>query len=122
MPVTTVHSQPEATVPASLEEWPEEVVARYRTVGGATIDITQHRSETYDNQPADRDAWYFPRLFVDVAYSAVCRGCQLANEWSPRQVDEHDADLHFAQQARQYYSPQAWAQPHAAVCRALPRP
>jgi hypothetical protein len=116
MSVTTVRSQIDSTAPTAPDAWPEEIVARY------LVDITQYRSPSYDNQPADPMQFYFLREFVDLRYRAVCRGCQLAKDWLYEGVGADAADQHFGELVRRYGNPQEWAQLHAEKCRALPCP
>ena len=80
--------------------WPEGVIARYLTVGGATVDVRDFSDEE--------------------AAQAWCNGCDRydTTDWpedhprfSPSCRMEHAADT-----ARR------WAQSHAESCRAMPRP
>ena len=89
--------------------WPEGVIARYLTVGGATVDLSHaagHSGTTYETQ-------------------AVCSGCpdkKAASHWrgsgssfNGTYTEEHRSDL-ADKEAR------TWAQAHAERCRAVPRP
>ena len=84
--------------------WPEGVVARYLTVGGATVDITHDTLYLYDTTP-------------NVSH-ARCAGCeQYSNqEWAPH-ADRYDNGSSWADA-----DARTWAQAHADVCRAMPRP
>ncbi|MFI2084338.1 hypothetical protein ACH43Y_28765 [Streptomyces rubiginosohelvolus] len=90
-------------------DWPENVLARYLTVGGATVDLT-HRL-TVQTPPAP------------LATLASCTGCPTAEEFSHYRVirgmvtqrQEH-VPTAAGEQAR------AWAQSHAGTCRAIPKP
>ncbi|MGW7597255.1 hypothetical protein [Streptomyces antimycoticus] len=82
-------------MPASTQtDWPEGVIARYLTVGGATVDVRP-----------DHD---------DKATQAWCDGCGRydTTEWATgsyaREIAEEDA--------------RRWAQAHAEKCRAMPKP
>lgn len=90
---------------------PVEPFAQYLTVGGATVDITEH--------PASR---HVPAQSV-----AECLGCRATKviDWTARQWnqdigdydDERDPDgTSYTAEARD------WAQEHASICRAMPRP
>jgi hypothetical protein len=106
---------------ASTDSWPEGIVARFLTVGGATVDITEHRSDIHTVTTLEaRDAGK-PERAIDVRYTSGCRGCQIemVHDYD---VDAAEADGFFAHLARTYRSPQEWAQGHAEKCRALPRP
>lgn len=90
--------------------WPEGVVARYLTVGGATVDITELHTLPPNPEP--------------YATSAACTGCPATKEAGHyRSVygdyggswDEHEPEA-AEQKARE------WAQAHAETCRALPKP
>jgi hypothetical protein len=73
--------------------WPEGVIARYLTVGGATVDILDKKDE--HDEPGE--------------YVARCTGCTA--DWSNTRSDWN---LQF--QVR------PWAQAHAEKCRAMPKP
>ena len=78
--------------------WPEGVIARYLTVGGATVDIT-HADD--------------PEATV-----AACGGCPAyqTTEWT-RHAGRWDSGVTGSDKAAH-----AWAQSHAEVCRAMPKP
>ncbi|MFJ3663135.1 hypothetical protein ACIPPM_22020 [Streptomyces sp. NPDC090119] len=96
------------------QNWPEGVIARYLTVGGATVYLI-HGNRTYptnDGIGATRNHT-----------TAVCTGCPAAEEfshwktvrgnyssWETRDPDSADRDA------------RDWAQAHAQTCRAMPRP
>lgn len=91
--------------------WPEGVIARYLTVGGATVDLTVRYTLPPEPEP--------------FATLASCTGCPAAKETShyrarytstePFGVDEHIPEA-ADEEAR------VWAQAHAATCRAMPKP
>ena len=76
--------------------WPEGVIARYLTVGGATVDLTE---------TADR-------------ITARCFGCP------DKSHDFHFDPCCTGDRMQAFVTSQAtgWAQGHAEECRALPRP
>lgn len=78
--------------------WPAGVIARYLTVGGATVDIT-HGTD--------------PDLTL-----AVCGGCQQQDveRWRVH-AGRYDSGSEGA-----LTDARRWAQSHAATCRAMPRP
>ncbi|MFF1499734.1 hypothetical protein ACFVZR_07620 [Streptomyces sp. NPDC058316] len=95
--------------------WPTGVIARYLTVGGATVDLA-HGDRYYPT----KDGIGETRNHTSVA----CTGCQASEEishWFPRvgsyggRWEEHHPEV-ADEQAR------AWAQTHAETCRAMPKP
>lgn len=94
---------------SSETTWPEGVTARYLTVGGATVDLTYLLNMLTPPEP--------------FATLASCTGCPASKEishwrlvrgtFSDREERAPDA---ADEQARE------WAQAHAEVCRALPKP
>lgn len=94
------------------QAWPDGVIARYLTVGGATVDITE---------TGPRDS---RELHSTVA---TCSGCKENYEWDwPYGFYDYRNQYHplareeAIQQAKGIVSD--WAQKHAEVCRAMPRP
>ncbi|PYC80490.1 hypothetical protein C7C46_12355 [Streptomyces tateyamensis] len=79
--------------------WPEGVLARYLTAGGATVDITRGSG---------------------VDFTATCLGCGDAQEC------DHVSATCIGGPATALKANQGaareWAQAHAERCRALPRP
>lgn len=88
--------------------WPDGIFARYLTTGGATVDLTR----TADPATADARDW-------DQTH-AVCTGCETTKftHWihSGTGISVPEAAVIADKEIR------AWAQGHAEVCRALPRP
>ncbi|MFD7065916.1 hypothetical protein ACFV97_01615 [Streptomyces sp. NPDC059913] len=84
--------------------WPENVIARYRTVGGATVDITHDTLYLYDTEPN--------------VSTAQCGGCEAYSneEWGPHAYRHDNGSSGADSDARQ------WAQAHAETCRAMPKP
>lgn len=97
----------------SSTTWPEGVIARYVSVGGATVDLTELHTLPPHPEP--------------YATAASCTGCPATKEvghyrtyyqsggFLDGATEEHEPDQATAQ-AR------AWAQTHAEKCRALPKP
>ncbi|GAA2840892.1 hypothetical protein [Nonomuraea rubra] len=93
--------------------WPANTVARYLTIGGATVDITERAGYMTSTDPTET--------------FAICTGCAATEkvEWTQRvwdytndrMVDEHDEGGHRSTQKMR-----KWAQAHAEKCRAMPRP
>jgi hypothetical protein len=89
--------------------WPDGVIARYLTVGGATIDLTYQMNVLTPPEP--------------YATLAACTACPASSEhnhhrlvWGMHsQYEKHLPEL-ADNDARD------WAQAHAEKCRALPRP
>jgi hypothetical protein len=85
----------------SSTTWPEGVIGRYLTVGGATVDITCNGDNEY------------------AVYTPACTGCGHSNShWSeyPSGYTVEVVNRHTLERAR------AWAQSHAESCRAMPNP
>lgn len=84
--------------------WPEGVIARYLTVGGAHIDITHDELYLNDTEPN--------------LTHARCGGCPAYRnyEWAPRSGRLDNGRCGADADARD------WAQTHAETCRAVPRP
>jgi hypothetical protein len=85
------------TAQTETAAWPEDVIARYLTVGGAVVDIAH-----------DTDATV-----------ARCGGCGAyrAEEWRTY-ASRWDRSGNGGADAEA----RAWAQEHAEQCRAMPRP
>ncbi|NUV65682.1 hypothetical protein G6W57_00945 [Streptomyces sp. CAI-121] len=89
--------------------WPENVIARYLTVGGATVNLTDQLNVLTPPQP--------------YATLATCTGCPAFSEHSHHRLvwgmtvqrEEHQPEV-AVQDARE------WAQSHAETCRAMPKP
>ncbi|MER6601161.1 hypothetical protein [Streptomyces parvus] len=94
--------------------WPENVIARYLTVAGATVDMFEE------------SGYYIPTPPTQTR--AHCNGCgeeQIeewgfsigAHEYGREQPADFDAN-------GQWVTPRVhqWAQSHAETCRALPKP
>ncbi|MFC8423969.1 hypothetical protein ACFUN7_24340 [Streptomyces sp. NPDC057236] len=80
----------------AAQPWPDGVIARYLTVGGATVDLTEKPDEI----------------------TGVCWGClSETNRF-------HFDPMCEGRRMESYVTRQAdaWAQAHAEKCRALPRP
>ncbi|MBW1603415.1 hypothetical protein JJV70_15145 [Streptomyces sp. JJ66] len=92
------------TTPTADTDWPEGVIARYVTVGGATVDLTHDTLTANDTAPN--------------VTSAQCGGCPAYRnyEWRPR-ADRFDNGSTWADS-----DARPWAQEHAERCRAMPRP
>lgn len=88
------------------QPWPDAVIARYRTVGGALVDVSHDMSLIQDTEPnlsiarcggENCDASHH-QPWADFAYRA-----DNGSKGADREVGK-------------------WAQAHAETCRALPRP
>jgi hypothetical protein len=91
--------------------WPEGVIARYLTVGGATVDLTlvQREQGGYDVRGIAR---------TRDRSRAACTGCPASEEF-PHWVGVY-GDIHQPDAADE--KAREWAQAHAETCRAMPRP
>ena len=97
---------PSSVQTAQPTEWPEGVIARYLTVGGATVDLRHDMALIGDTQP---------NLTI-----AHCGGENCAashhEQWSTYAYRTDNGSRGADQEVGK------WAQAHAAECRALPRP
>jgi hypothetical protein len=82
----------------STEPWPEGTLARYTTVGGALVELTDG-----------------PKLIT-----GTCTGCPEAAWPTPFHYDPSMTGYRMESWVRQGAA--NWAQAHAEKCRALPRP
>ncbi|MEW1630812.1 hypothetical protein AB0387_26060 [Streptomyces sp. NPDC089173] len=84
--------------------WPENAIARYLTVGGATIDLTHDTLQADDTEPN-----------VSIVH---CGGCLAysSSEWRLH-ADQWGDGSNWADEAVR-----RWAQSHAETCRAIPKP
>lgn len=88
--------------------WPEGLIARYLTVGGAHVDLI------HVTHPGDSETY---------STDAACSGCPTAKSvchW----VGSGSWDDYKEERAPEAADVQAraWAQSHAETCRAIPRP
>lgn len=99
---------------AEQAAWPEGVVARYLTIGGATADVAEQSGHFATDDPTET--------------VATCLGCGEVErvEWGFN-ITAHEVgraqDAVFS--ARAHDATQKvrnWAQAHAECCRAMPRP
>jgi hypothetical protein len=91
--------------------WPEGVIARYLTVGGATIELTS-RLNTFSP----------PEPFATLA---ICTGCQASEEvshWFSSGAHFNDTYEEERDEERANKNACKWAQSHAEQCRAMPKP
>lgn len=90
--------------------WPDGVIARYLTVGSATVDLTSQLNVMTPPEP--------------FATLAACSGCPASKEFSHWrlvwQLEGGQAEEHHP--AAAVTDARAWAQSHAGTCRAMPRP
>lgn len=94
--------------------WPDGVIARYLTVGGATVDVIE-RAGYYDvKHPTETQA--------------ACTGCSMAETfewgWSPSHAEFGTGPQPNFDEGGRWTTPEArdWAQAHAETCRAMPKP
>ncbi|MEV8101089.1 hypothetical protein [Streptomyces sp. NPDC088135] len=88
--------------------WPEGVIARYLTVGGATVDLSHE--DLSDKAKATQ---------------AACTGCQGSQQskWAD-QYHSYGTSVYvdFQNRDKGDRNARSWAQSHADTCRALPMP
>ena len=97
------------TAQTETATWPEGVLARYLTAGGATVDLT-HQLTLHTP----------PQAYATLA---ACTGCPASEEHN------HHRLVWGATVQREEHQPEAadrdaraWAQSHAEKCRAMPKP
>jgi O-succinylbenzoate synthase len=88
----------------STEPWPEGVIARYLTVGGATVDLTDDSARDYivATCTGERCGWQERTGLGGYIYDTPEQTQARVEAWLPESQRE--------------------AQAHAEKCRALPRP
>jgi hypothetical protein len=86
--------------------WPEGVIARYLTVGGALVDVSHDMKLIDDTQPN-----------LSIAHCGG-EGCKASHHelWINYGYREDNGSRGADQEVGK------WAQAHAETCRALPRP
>jgi len=94
--------------------WPDGVVARYLTVGGATVDlaVVSRPHQHPDGVTGERNAT-----------RAACTGCPAVTEfshWGLKRGLHAQWEIRDPQTADK--NARNWAQGHAEACRAMPRP
>lgn len=104
--------QPQQPTPAT-QPWPEGVVARYLTVGGAHVDVIEQSGYYSRTEPTETHV--------------TCSGCPATHTvewgWDGYAAEFGQPQTNFDEGGKSS-TPQAreWAQAHAETCRALPRP
>lgn len=94
-----------------------DVIGRYLTIGGATVDITVRIRHDHI---ADEDG----RNWADINHRAACTGCGAKEEFE----DFGTEDTGQARSAATNLTSsngravKEWAQGHAETCRAMPQP
>lgn len=107
--------------------WPEGVIARYLTVGGATAEITERAVEYAEGETGygpignGYSGYRQPTELVDITLTATCSGCTATEENEFTGIYAY-ARKGFLDELKPWQSPKAWAQAHAEKCRAMPRP
>lgn len=93
--------------------WPAGVIARYLTVGGATVDITERSGYIHRTDPNET--------------IATCTGCGQSKKicWD-QEVWSYTSNCYVEEfdEGGQFSTPKVreWAQAHAEKCRAMPQP
>lgn len=101
-------------------EWPADVIARYVTVGGATVDITV---VSEPEEPYQATHCYgvkgSPEECVKLTVLATCWGCPAYQQLVSGRL--FATVLNNVESTSQVRDARRWAQEHADRCRALPR-
>ncbi|WP_326768644.1 hypothetical protein OG978_32640 [Streptomyces sp. NBC_01591] len=84
---------------AVTEPWPESTIARYLTVGGATVDFTY------------ADGWLV----------ATCTGCGESDRTDPETRYSDSPEEKQQRIDKVLPAARVWAQAHAETCRAMPK-
>lgn len=107
--------------------WPEGVIARYLTLGGASVDIAEKVIERTEGETGygpigdGYSGYRQPIELVDITLIATCSGCVATNEQEFTGIYAF-ARKGFLDELKPWQSPKNWAQSHAETCRAMPRP
>lgn len=88
------------------QPWPTGVIARYLTVGGATVDVSHDMHLITDTKP---------NLTLARCGGANCEASH-HERWAPYAFRNDNGSKGANQEVGK------WAQAHAETCRALPRP
>ncbi|MEU7177253.1 MULTISPECIES: hypothetical protein [Streptomyces] len=94
--------------------WPKGVIARYLTVGGGFVDVTERSG-------------YYAVAYPTETY-IKCHGCGTDHTvdwgWSAYHDEFGEGPQPDFDEGGTYAMPhaRAWAQSHAETCRAMPRP
>lgn len=101
--------------------WPEGVIARYLTLGGATVDLTYDDAKAPSVRVHQGTAWESTISMITIAVTARCdgEGCRQATTakkdikipWGGRPLETNPG-----------IAATQWAQKHAEKCRAMPHP
>ncbi|MGW2720826.1 hypothetical protein [Streptomyces sp. NPDC001492] len=91
---------------AATEPWPNGVIARYLTVGGATVDLRHDMALIVDTEP---------NLTIASCGGGGCAATH-TEKWGPYSFRTDNGSTGADQEVAK------WAQGHAEKCRALPRP
>ncbi|MDN3244133.1 hypothetical protein [Streptomyces sp. ZSW22] len=108
--MTDRNGQPQQQHSPFAPAWPEGVLMRYLTVGGATVDLRKTRFTTRWNGGPPFAATEAREID---GFQWTCTGCQSYGREGDTYNDPHFRELKEARED---------AQAHAERCRALPRP
>ncbi|MFE1515743.1 hypothetical protein ACFW9I_02740 [[Kitasatospora] papulosa] len=101
------------TTQTKTTTWPEGVIARYLTVGGATVDVTQ-------TQVIRKEGDHCTSTVGDLTLAVRCSGCRASDESTYEGLYiglvEPVLESFYGEDTRD------WAQSHAETCRAMPKP
>ncbi|MGC0317302.1 hypothetical protein [Kitasatospora acidiphila] len=101
-----------------MTTYPENVIARYLTVGGAHVDVYDATVTAVPGRVEIYDGAEWPA--TKVSATAVCSGCtnkQIAQDTLHPLATEGPSVMDWA-----VANVRRWAQSHAEKCRAMPRP
>ncbi|MGW4493792.1 hypothetical protein [Streptomyces sp. NPDC004376] len=99
--------------------WEPSAIARYLTVGGATVDITVTSEPDTPYTRQETPGTTTTIHCIKVTVTATCQGCPATRE---QQCGDIHADaLHRIEDSFLTEDARRWAQEHAEICRAMPK-
>jgi hypothetical protein len=110
----------------NTEPWPEGTIARYLTVGGATVNVSAHHTayEVGEHGTKSLDngisLYTHPEKLIDLTITAQCTGCPDHEVFESERL--YPSALDRIAEGPYGRAAARWAQAHAERCRALPRP
>ncbi|MGW9058888.1 hypothetical protein [Streptomyces sp. NPDC055733] len=115
--MTDRNGQPQQQPSPTQAPWPDGVIARYLTVGGATVDLGTH---TFRTRYTGQGRPYVSSEGREVdGFTWACLGCGATSATNGRTYICFDYGRYLPTEDREARDD---AQAHAERCRALPRP
>ncbi|MFD0053019.1 hypothetical protein ACFVHR_04745 [Streptomyces sp. NPDC127168] len=115
--MTDRNGQPQQQPSPTQAPWPDGVIARFLTVGGATVDLGTH---TFRTRYTGQGRPYVSSEGREVdGFTWACLGCGATSATNGRTYIRFDYGRYLPTEDREARDD---AQAHAERCRALPRP